>query len=133
MSLDNNYSLVGFQNARIYVDKRFEKLVRERKGPYSEVTNQRNQVLGLYTGEYDIAFMDSRIFEYHLKHLMDNKHPVLKKIDPLDYKSIPWDNQPERLVAFKSKKIRDQFNKKINELKKNGTYKKILKKYNLSH
>lgn len=125
----NKFKVVGFQNAKNYVDDKYREFIKNHKGTYYEVTNQRRQVLGLLSGDYDVLFMDYRIFQYHLNSILMSKHPLSKKALNLTVEHKPWASQPSRLVAFKSEVIRDKFNKAFLKLKEKGLVTEIYKKY----
>jgi ABC-type amino acid transport substrate-binding protein len=127
--VDNKLTLVGFQNATKYVDQRYADMVKKHKGKYLEVADQRQQVLGLLSKDYDVVFMDYRIFQYHLNQIIDSSHPFAKQAKKIEAKQVLWDNQPKRKVAFKTKELADKFDSAFQKLQDTGRIKLILKRY----
>ncbi len=93
---------------------------------YIEVSNQADQVRMFWSGEADVAVMDKAIMLYYSKQLGDNAD-----ISKLVYNKI-FSDITEFQVSFKEKKIRDDFNRGLKHIRKNGIYEKIYAKYGLS-
>lgn len=125
----NKLTLVGFQNATKYVDKKYSDMVKKHKGKYLEVADQRQQVLGLLSKDYDVVFMDYRIFQYHLNHIKNSSHPFAKQAKEIKATQVLWGSQPKRKVAFKSKDLADKFNSAFKQLEDAGKLKLILQRY----
>lgn len=115
-----NKSIIAFQDANIYLGKEFSDTVRNNPN-YFELANQEGQVASLMKERTELIVIDLNIFKYYYNksNLFKQKQYIVYKIfKPTYYK-----------LAFKDKKVRDDFNVGLKLLKNNGTYAKILKKY----
>ena len=113
-------SIISFQNSTKYLGAEYEKIVKTIKN-YSEIANQEGQVASLMNGRVDIIVIDEKIFKYYLKKsklIKSRPYIVYRIFKPTPYK-----------LAFKNKKIRDDFNDGLKILKSSGEYEKIIKKY----
>lgn len=114
-------NVIGFQNAKLYLGEDYKKAMDENKD-YREMARQENQVALLFKGRTDVNVIDINIFKYFrqlTKKVDTSKKVTYHKLFPkTDYK-----------IAFLDKKIKDSFNKALKEVKADGTYDKIFKKY----
>jgi len=98
----------------------------KKAGHYFEQNDQALQVLTLDRGRYDIVLSDRNIFRYFTQQLKLNKSfhpkPVVEqsfvKFNPMDYRAI-----------FRDKKIRDDYNAGLKNLKDSGRFNAIYQKY----
>lgn len=116
-----NLNVIGFQNAKLYLGNKFKESMDKNK-KYREMAKQESQVAMLFKERTQVNVVDINIFKYYkqLTKITDTSakvtyHEIFPKTD---YK-----------VAFHNKSIRDQFNKSLAEMKKDGTLEKIFKKY----
>jgi len=92
---------------------------------YTENFAQENQVKVLINKRIDVAISDKNIFLSSL-----SSHGILKDGEKIfNFHSIG--KPTKRTIRFLDKKLRDSFNKGLKIIRKNGSYKKILKKYSL--
>lgn len=112
----------AFKTAKKVLGEEFSKMANENP-KYSEEFLQRLQVKVLIKNRIDVAISDKNIFLYQLNL---NKKLNYSKND-FDFKSIS--PQAPRAIMFRNKKLRYIFNKGLKEIRKNGTYNKILTKY----
>ena len=115
-----NKSIIAFQDANIYLGKEFADVVKNNPN-YFELANQEGQVASLMKERVEVVVTDLNIFKYYYNKssLFKQKQYIVYRIfKPTYYK-----------LAFKDKKIRDDFNLGLKLLKNNGNYTKILKKY----
>ncbi|MYM88124.1 transporter substrate-binding domain-containing protein [Rugamonas sp. FT82W] len=98
----------------------------KKAGHYFEQNDQALQVLTLDRGRYDIVLSDRNIFRYFTQQLKLNKSfhpkPVVEqsfvKFNPMDYRAI-----------FRDKKVRDDYNAGLKNLKDSGRFNAIYQKY----
>lgn len=112
--------IISFQNAAIYLGKEFEDVVKNNKN-YSELANQEAQVASLMNGRTEVIIIDENIFRYYYqksKLFPQKPYKVYRIFQPTPYK-----------IAFKNKKIRDDFNQGLKLLKSSGRYDEIIDKY----
>ncbi len=115
-----NKSIIAFQDANIYLGNEFAYAMKNNSN-YYELANQEGQVASLMKERVEVVIIDLNIFKYYYNKssLFKQKQYIVYRIfKPTLYK-----------LAFRDKKIRDDFNEGLKQLKNNGTYNKILKKY----
>ena len=121
-------SIVAFQNADRYLGAAFS-LAAANNPHYKEMAQQEAQAHMLLLGRIDVAIMDENIFRYYRQKLIGEK-----KADPtLDY--VTYDIFPPTpfKAAFINRKVRDDFNKGIAAMRKDGRYEAIYRKYTAQH
>jgi len=123
------YHFIAFQNANKYLGKEFGKVAKEAGQRYSEVADQKQQVNKLLHGRTDIVVMDRHIFRYYKQELISEgkadrgiQTELFELFEPTQYR-----------MAFKDKKIRDDFNEGIEKLKKSGRYDEIYEQYSTKY
>ncbi len=89
---------------------------------YNEVTSQKTLAYHLINNRTDIVLSDYLVFSYFAKTFFENQ---LRKKDLVCLKEI----KSPRSISLKSKALRDSFNKGLEKIKADGTYKKIITKY----
>lgn len=114
-------SVVAFQDATIYLGKDFADMAKANK-KYKEIANQNLQINLLYGHRVETIVLDKNIFFYLRKgnKRVDTAQPII-----IHYIFRPT---PFR-VAFLYKKVRDDFNEGLRELRRTGRYNEIVKKY----
>lgn len=116
-------TIVAFQKATDYLGPEFEAMAKANKG-YKELANQELQIAMLHNDRTDIVVSDINIFKYYKKTSskanknLTQAESVFSIFPPVNYK-----------VAFTDKKVRDDFNEGLKELKKSGEYNKIIEGY----
>ena len=117
-------SVVAFQNANKYLGADFGRAVAANPR-YKEMAQQEAQTQMLLQGRIDVAIMDESIFRfYRLKLIAEKKAEQAQEFvgheifPPTPYKA-----------AFVDRKVRDDFNKAIAAMRKDGRYDAIYRKY----
>lgn len=120
--------VIAFQRAATLLGEDFGKMTKANN-QYEEIANQTIQISRLLSDlGVDFIVMDIKIFKHLRKqilingiapaHVMKRKVKYHKFLKPSDYR-----------FAFRSKKIRDDFNEGLRIIKKNGTFAGIFEKY----
>ncbi len=113
--------VVAFQTAQHFLGDEFESAVQGAQD-YREMADQAKQIEMLFMKRAEILVLDISIFKYFLLQHSDKKYKkpyvVHSFFKPANYSA-----------GFKNKLIRDEFNRGLNTIKMNGTYQKILDKY----
>lgn len=115
-------TIISFQNARKFLGEKFAKAVKNSKN-YAEIANQELQVRMLAAGRAQVAVGDFRIF-LHFTRKFEEKFGVSLKLrfHPL-FKPTPY------RAAFRSRQVRDDFDKGLQKLRESGEYEAIMDKY----
>lgn len=116
------YSVTAFQRAASILGPRFRDAIAKCPS-YTEQAQQRTRNLLLYLGRVDVVVGDKRIFNYF-------KHDVASQVDtaqPVVFHNIfpPTGYK----VGFKTKALRDAFNQGLAQIREDGTYAMIEKRY----
>ncbi|ABC29822.1 ABC-type amino acid transport/signal transduction systems, periplasmic component/domain [Hahella chejuensis KCTC 2396] len=115
--------LVVFQNAPLYLPPEYARMAAQN--PHiEEVVNQQSQVQMLFLERADAIILDKRIFHYYLNQLQSTS-PIYQA----PYTVHPLFNSAPRYAIFKSAKLRDLFNQRLQTLKDNGRYEAIADNY----
>jgi len=121
----SDYYMIGFQNAHKYLGEKFGKVTQKAGNRYSEIADQRRQVLKLLKGHTDIVVMDRHIFKFYKQQLIaEGKVP--KDIQTTLYELF---SPTKYRVSFKDKALLNDFNTGLRKLKKSGRYDKIYHYY----
>ena len=114
-------SILTFQNARKYLGKEFVAAANASPD-YREISKQELQINLLYGDRVDVIVLDKNIFYYHKKH---NK--MVNTMQSIDM----WHIFPKVIfrVGFVDKKVRDDFNDGLRQLRESGRYDEIINKY----
>ncbi len=91
---------------------------------YHETPVQKDQVRQFWSDRSEVIVIDKAIFIWFTKH-MGKETPVVDKIVYHEIFPIPTEFQ----VNFKSRQIRDDFNKGLKHIRETGSYQQILDKY----
>lgn len=122
-------SIVAFQKASVLLGDEFN-LMTKKNSLYQEVAKQSLQINLLMIRNIDFIIMDKSIFGYHWKKAQTDPDLIRAKsklerpvrfhyiFEPTDYR-----------FAFKSKKVRDDFNAGLRKLRSNGSYDNIINQY----
>jgi len=87
-------------------------------------SSQLEQNIAFWSGETEAMVIDRYIFDYYRKMLSNN----LDTSQKVDFHNLIPDEIPQ-YVAFKDKKLRDQFNKALAKLRDDGIYQKVVDRY----
>ncbi len=117
----NKLKVLGHQKAKIIYKDIFDDYNFDSE-KYNEVTSQKTLAYHLINDRTDIVLSDYLVFSYYVQNFFQLQFKK-KNIVCLEQVSSP------RSVSFKSKKLKELFNKGLNEIKKNGIYEKIVSKY----
>lgn len=122
-------SIIAFQKASLLLGDEFKKMT-EKNSMYQEVAKQSLQINLLMIRNIDFIIMDKSIFGYYWQQAQNDPNLVRAKskldrpvrfhylFEPTDYR-----------FAFRTAKIRDDFNTGLAILKNNGRYDEIIKRY----
>ncbi|CAN5189533.1 hypothetical protein BH11PSE10_BH11PSE10_15270 [soil metagenome] len=116
--------VVGFQNAARYLGPDYAAMVRANKR-YREQANQLSQLRMLFGGQADVIVAERHIFEYQLGQLAESRFP--ERAFAVDTFRL-FDKIPYR-VAFRDKALRDDFDKGVALIRKNGQLASITARY----
>ncbi len=119
-----NIKFVTWNGAYNDLGKKFYKLFNPLNGTsklsYHDNLSQKNDVKMFFSKKVDAIIIDKTIFNWFKIHLGNNDkysfHSIFKK-----KKTYP--------VTFRSKELRDIFNKELERFKKNGRYDEIIEFY----
>ncbi|WP_372654476.1 substrate-binding periplasmic protein [Halobacteriovorax sp.] len=109
----------AFKTAKESLGKEYANAT-ELASEYNQNINQLLQPKALHLERTDIAISDINIFM--AQALKDN-------ISKDNYRAFNLLKPTPRVLRFNNKDLRDTFNKGLNNIRKNGKYKNILKKY----
>lgn len=117
-------SVVAFQNADKYLGGDFARAVAMNRR-YKEMAQQEAQTQMLLLGRVDVAVMDESIFRYYRQKLI-----AARKAESAQ-EFVAYDIFPPTpyKAAFIDGKVRDDFNKAIAAMRKDGRYDAIYRKY----
>lgn len=114
-------SIVAFQNARKFLGEEYNHKMA-KSSEYREIADQREQIDMLFTGQAEVVILDINIFTYFCK-----RHKEALYLNPFKVHYI-FEKQ-NYSAGFKSKILKEKFDKGISEIKSTGQYKKILARY----
>lgn len=117
-------TVVAFQNAGKYLGGAFGTAMSGNPS-YKEIANQETQTLMLLMGRIDVAVMDESIFRFYREKLISEgkvsrnvEYEAFNLFEPTPYKT-----------AFVDPKVRDDFDRGLDIIMKNGIYDDIYRKY----
>jgi len=114
-------SILTFQNAKKYLGKEFVAAA-DASPDYREISKQQLQINLLYGDRVDVIVLDENIFYHHR-----NRNKLVDTTQPIDMWHV-FPKVPFR-VGFVDKKVRDDFNDGLKQLRSSGRYDEIIKKY----
>ena len=125
----NKYSLAAWQNATQHLGEKFAFIVspsqlHKNGGVYQEYASQKIQNVVFWHNRADLLIIDKHIFLWHKKQLAGEYQTNVE----LNYHDI-LPNKGKFKVSFKSSKIRDDFNRGLQNLHTTGKYQAIYDKY----
>ena len=121
-------SLVSWQGAMYLLGEEYEKMAVANPF-YMETHNQTSQVKMLFNERVDVIQLDKNIFEYYRMQIAkDGYINVNQGVDKFAF----LEPNPGGFM-FHSQKVRDDFNRQVNKMVKNGQMEKIYQKYGGSY
>ncbi|GAA5143047.1 substrate-binding periplasmic protein [Thalassotalea piscium] len=113
--------ITAFQNAKKYLGSEYE-LTSTRFMNYREVPEQDKQIELLFLHRTEVIILDISIFKLYLKSHADSELTKPFKVHYI-FGERPY------AAGFRTKEMRDTFDLRIKEMRKNGTYQLIYDKY----
>lgn len=116
--------VIGFQNSHKYLGEAYGRAVAANP-KYKELPDQETQTLMLLLGRIDLAVMDESIFRFYRNKLVaEGKAPATAEVQAFDlFPATPYG------AAFGDPALRDEFDRGMAALRKNGGYDAIYRKY----
>lgn len=115
-------TIISFQNARKFLGQEFANAVKESQN-YAEIANQELQVRMLAAGRAQVAVGDFRIF-LHFARKFEEKFGIT-----LNLRFHPLFAPTPYRAAFRSRQVRDDFDKGLQQLRDSGEYETIMDSY----
>ncbi|MGI2171141.1 substrate-binding periplasmic protein [Shewanella sp. MF05960] len=112
-------TILGFQNAKNYLGDEFEALATASSS-YSEISNQKSQVVMLFNGHTQSIVLERRIFEYYRHQLRDKLNTSLPVTE------VALFAPAERKIACHDKHTAAIVDLAISTLKQSYRYQEIL-------
>jgi polar amino acid transport system substrate-binding protein len=113
--------IVAFQTARQFLGVNYSEAIEKAAG-YQEVADQMRQIKLLFNKRTQVLVLDINILQHFLFNHRDDIYKKPYKVHQLF--------RPRTYAAgFKSKAVRDQFNRGLAVIKANGKYQAVLDKY----
>lgn len=109
----------AFKSAKRTLGDEYARAV-EKSIQYTESSDQLLQAEALIKNRIDVAISDRNIFL---------SQAIKEGIYKDKFSFFKLTSKTPRVLRFKDKKLRDIFNKGLKEIKRNGKYQKILRKY----
>lgn len=113
--------VIAFQTAEKFLGADFSKAIEKASG-YQEMADQMKQIELLFIKRTQVLVLDINILKHFLFNHRDQKYSKPYIVHHL-FKPRVY------AAGFKSKAIRDQFNRGLAVIKANGKYQQILDKY----
>ena len=120
----NSLRVVSFQGAEKRYPKWLNKVQDENR--FYGISDQLTQVKLLHFERYDAVLSDRYIFKYFVKEMMLMNVLEIKEVDEHEFTTI---NLDDYRPVFRDKKIRDDFNLGLKQIKDSGQFQKIYDKY----
>ncbi|QYK04544.1 substrate-binding periplasmic protein [Shewanella zhangzhouensis] len=117
-------SVVAFQQAARILGTEFGLTVAKSPS-YSEIAAQRHQIHLLFKGRTDVIVMEKNIFAYYRKKELEAGFLEAR----LDVREACIFEPTGYRFAFRSARIRDDFNEGLSSMREDGTLAAILQKY----
>lgn len=116
--------VTSFQGAEKRYVTWLQKVVDENR--FFGVSDQLSQVKLLTLGRFDVVLSDKYIFKYFVKQLALIDKTVVIAVEEHPFTTVdPDDYRP----VFRDKKIRDDFNSGLKQLKESGEFQRIYDRY----
>lgn len=121
-----NTRLTAFQNAKFFIPE--IAAIKDKTALYFETAAQRTQVLLLYRDRVDFVFSERRVFEHYYKQAIAEGdlppegfvYKIHNVIEPTHYSA-----------GLNDPKLRDEFNDALDVIIADGTYQRIMDKYDI--
>lgn len=120
----SNYRVVGFQTASRVLGEEFA-LMTQSNANYTEVADQRAQVITMLRGNFDVAVMDRNIYQWISATLPDNIQQPTKIHNLFALNGFR--------AAIPDPQMRSTFNAILHRFMQDGRYKMLLDKYYLEN
>jgi polar amino acid transport system substrate-binding protein len=117
-------SIITFQGASNFLGADYAAVVKG-SDKYSEQADEKRKIMQLYAGGAQVYIGDVNVFKYYRAGVSG----VDTKQDIEYHKIFTPHAQTFNNVVFRDKQLRDDFNAGLKQIKANGEYKKIIKKY----
>jgi polar amino acid transport system substrate-binding protein len=117
-------SVIAFQNAEKYLGEDFRRAIAGNPN-YKEMAQQEAQTHMLLLHRTDVVVMDESIFRYYREKLIAER----KADRAQEYVAFDIFPPTPYKAAFIDRKVRDDFNKGIAAMRKDGRYEAIYRKY----
>lgn len=114
-------NVIAFQTARKFLGRDYIEAIKNAEY-YQEMADQIKQIELLFIKRTQVLVLDINILKHFLYSHRDKKYNKPYKVHRLFTPRV-------YSAGFKSKEIRDQFNRGLKVIKANGKYQKILDKY----
>ena len=122
-------SVIAFQKASLLLGDEFREMTLQN-AMYQEISKQSLQINLLMISNIDFIIMDKRIFNYYLEQARSNPNLVRAKSKLNQPVRFHYMFEPSNYrFAFKSEKVRDDFNAGLAKITSNGVYEEIFKRY----
>lgn len=119
-----DHKILTFSKADEYLGEEFKQLVKSLKYD-SDIANQRDQSRLFWSDKVPVIVTDLRIFRHYQKELAKDmktdEEIVVHRIFPMD--------SNQRVAGFRDPQVCKDFDQALKEIKADGTYQKILDKY----
>ena len=120
------HRVLALRGASKVLGDRFEQIFSSQSKPktYQEIVDQRLQHKQFFKKEAEVIIVDENIFKWYVnqyknKYEADQEY-VIHKI----FSEPTWVK-----VSFRDKRLRDEFNLGLSELKKNGSYSELIESF----
>lgn len=122
-------SIVAWPLAYKYLGPEFEKEFSPKDNGqfiknYSEIPSSRTQNVLFWNDRADVTITDKFVFNFYRRQLA----PVFDTNEFVEFNDI-FHDKISFVVAFRSEKLRDQFDEGVRELKRSRRYQRIVKTY----
>lgn len=114
--------ILGFQTAKHVFNEVFGNDVLARNKNYNEVTSQKTIAYHAVHGRADLVLSDALVFDYYAQTYFG---PQYQQADLM----CLYELQIARHLGFKDRMLRDRFDAALVQIKKDGTYDALVKKY----
>ena len=118
-----SYSVVAFQNAKAYLGDAFKNMA-DHNAYYNEYAQQVQQNIMLYAERVQVVISDRHIFDYYNKEAKQRGANIDQNVTYHEiFPEIPYK------VGFRQQVHRDAFNVALAQMRRDGSYSAIMKKY----
>lgn len=118
-------SIVSFQGATQFLGAEFASAVKGNAN-YQESSNERRKLQMFYANSAQVYTGDINIFKYYRDSV---KGDVDTRQEVVYHKVFAANTDVTRNAVFLDKQVRDDFNAGLKQLKSNGQYQQIIRKY----